>query len=66
MKRIKDEMDVAAMGKQGASLCWGIICFFFGTARWTVDASLDGHCFSAAGIWAFGGAWSAGLLGKHL
>lgn len=28
MKRIKDEMDVAAMGKQGASLCWGIICFF--------------------------------------
>ena len=37
-----------------------------GIACWTVGASLDGHRFSAAGVWAFGGAWSAGLLGKHL
>lgn len=44
----------------------GHYLLFFGTARWTVDASLDGHCFSAASIWAFGGALSARLLGKHL
>jgi len=29
MKRIEDEMEDATIERQGATLYWGIICFFF-------------------------------------